>query len=103
MCQAKVWQMNPPVFDNRPLVVMCCGDNDEAKQQIAVLIEDVGCKAKDMGNLKYARMLETAAAVVIKMLFVRTRYPYSFDFNTPKSKGDLNKNQHTIYAVFIHS
>ncbi|PSO69911.1 MAG: hypothetical protein BRC40_14305 [Cyanobacteria bacterium QH_8_48_120] len=59
--------MNPPVFDNRPLVVMCCGDNDEAKQQIAVW------------------------------------YPYSFDFNTPKSKGDLNKNQHTIYAVFIHS
>ena len=69
MCQAKVWQMKPPVFDNRPLVVMYCGDNDRAKQQIAALIEDVDCEAKDMGDLKYARMLEPAAAIVIKLLF----------------------------------
>jgi 8-hydroxy-5-deazaflavin:NADPH oxidoreductase len=69
MCQAKVWQMNPPVFDDRPLVVMYCGDDDQAKEQIAVLIEDVGCEAKDIGDLKYARMLEPAAAIVIKLLF----------------------------------
>ena len=69
MCQASVWQMNPPVFDDRPLVVMYCGDNDRAKQQVAVLIEDVGCEAKDIGDLKYARMLEPAAAIVIKLLF----------------------------------
>ena len=69
MCQAKVWQMNPPVFDDRPLVVMYCGDNDRAKQQIVALIEDVGCEAKDIGDLKYARMLEPAAAIVIKLLF----------------------------------
>ena len=69
MCQAKVWQMNPPVFDDRSLVVMYCGDNDPAKQKIAVLIKDVGCEAKDIGDLKYARMLEPAAAIVIKLLF----------------------------------
>ncbi len=69
MCQAKVWQMNPPVFDDRPLVVMYCGDNDRAKEKIAVLIQDVGCEAKDIGDLKYARMLEPAAAIVIKLLF----------------------------------
>lgn len=69
MCQASVWQMNPPVFDERPLVVMYCGDNNRAKQQVAVLIEDVGCEAKDIGDLKYARMLEPAAAIVIKLLF----------------------------------
>lgn len=69
MCQAKVWQMKPPVFDARPLVVMYCGDNDLAKQKIATLIEDVGCEAKDIGDLKYARMLEPAAAIVIKLLF----------------------------------
>ena len=67
MCQAKVWEMKPPVFDGRPLVVMYCGDNNQAK--IAVLIEDVGCEAKDIGDLKYARMLEPAAAIVIKLLF----------------------------------
>lgn len=69
MCQAKVWQMKPPVFDDRPLVVMYCGDNDKAKQQVAVLIEDIGCEAKDIGELKYARLLEPAAAIVIKLLF----------------------------------
>ena len=69
MCQASVWKMNPPVFDDRPLVVMYCGDDNRAKQQVAVLIEDVGCEAKDIGDLKYARMLEPAAAIVIKLLF----------------------------------
>ena len=69
MCQASVWKMNPPVFDDRPLVVMYCGDNDSAKEKIAALIEDVGCEAKDIGGLKYARMLEPAAAIVIKLLF----------------------------------
>lgn len=69
MCQAKVWQMQPPVFDNRPLVVMYCGNDSQAKAKIAVLIEDVGCEAKDIGDLKYARMLEPAAAIVIKLLF----------------------------------
>ena len=69
MCQAKVWEMKTPVFDDRPLVVMYCGDNDQAKAKIAVLIEDVGCEAKDIGDLKYARMLEPAAAIVIKLIF----------------------------------
>ena len=69
MCQAKVWQMKPPVFDDRLLVVMYCGDNAQAKQQVAVLIEDIGCEAKDIGDLKYARLLEPAAAIVIKLLF----------------------------------
>lgn len=69
MCQAKVWQMKPPLFDGRPLVVMYCGDNNQAKDKISVLIEEVGCEAKDIGDLKYARMLEPAAAIVIKLLF----------------------------------
>lgn len=69
MCEAKVWKMTPPVFDDRRLVVMYCGDNQKAKQKVASLIEDVGCYAKDMGELKYARMLEPAAAIVIKLLF----------------------------------
>ncbi len=69
MCQAKVWKMQPPLFDDRRLVVMYCGNNDEAKAKIAVLIEDVGCEPQDIGDLKYARMLEPAAALVIKFLF----------------------------------
>jgi len=69
MCQAKVWQMNPPVFDGRRLVTLFCGDDADAKQQIATLIEEIGCEAVDLGELKYARLLEPAAAIVIKFLF----------------------------------
>ena len=35
MCQAKVWKMSPPVFDDRRLVVMYCGDNEDAKKKVA--------------------------------------------------------------------
>ncbi len=69
MCEAKVWQMDPPIFDDRKLVTLYCGDNAEAKSRIATLITDIGCEALDLGELKYARSLEPAAAIVIKLLF----------------------------------
>ena len=69
MCQAKVWQMDPPVFDGRRLVALYCGDDADAKRRIATLITDIGCEAADVGDLKYARLLEPAAAIVIKFLF----------------------------------
>jgi hypothetical protein len=69
MCQAKVWQMEPPLFDGRRLVTLYCGDDANAKHQVASLIEDVGSEPLDLGELKYARLLESAAAIVIKLLF----------------------------------
>jgi len=66
-CNAVVWQMEPPVFDGRRLVVLYCGD-DAAKQKVAALIENTGGEAADLGELKYARLLEPAAAIVIKFI-----------------------------------
>jgi predicted dinucleotide-binding enzyme len=68
MCNAGVWQMDPPVFDGRRLVVLYCSDDADAKRQVATLIEDVGAEAVDLGALKYARLLEPAAAIVIKFI-----------------------------------
>ena len=68
MCQASVWKMDPPTFDGRRLVVLHCGDDAEAKRQVATLIEGIGCEPVDLGELKYARLLEPAAAMVIKFL-----------------------------------
>jgi len=76
MCQAKVWEMDPPVFDGRRLVVFHCGDDVSAKRQVATLIEDVGGEPLDLGELKYARLLESAAAIVIKLLMAG-RDPYT--------------------------
>lgn len=45
-----------------------CGDDAEAKRQAATLISDIGCDPVDIGELKYARLMEPAAAIVIKLL-----------------------------------
>ncbi len=68
MCQATVWGMEPPVFDGRTLVTLYCGDDLGAKRQAATLIEDLGSAPFDLGELHYARLLEAAAAIVIKLL-----------------------------------
>lgn len=69
MCQATVWQMDPPLFDGRRLVVLTCGNDPSAKGQVAGLIEEIGAEPVDLGPLAYARLLEAAAAIVIKLLF----------------------------------
>ena len=61
--------MDPPLYDGRKLVVLHCGNDDAAKGQAVTLIEQIGCDHVDLGELKYARLLESAAAIVIKLLF----------------------------------
>jgi 8-hydroxy-5-deazaflavin:NADPH oxidoreductase len=63
-----IWQMEPPLFDGRRLVVLYCGDDAAAKQKVAALIENTGGEPADLGELKYARLLEPAAAIVIKFI-----------------------------------
>ncbi len=69
MCQASVWEMDPPEFDGRKLVTLCCGDDSAAKERVFELIECLGCEPVDVGELKYSRLLEAAACIVIKFLF----------------------------------
>jgi len=69
MCQASVWKLTPPEFDGRRLVVLYCGDDEVAKTRVAGLIEETGCRHVDLGGLEHARLLEPAAAIVIKLLF----------------------------------
>ncbi len=69
MCQASVWEMDPPVFDGRALVTLTCGGDAKAKQTVHALIETLGGEAVDLGALTYARLLEPAACIVIKLLF----------------------------------
>ena len=69
MCQASVWEMDPPEFDGRNLVTLYCGDESGAKLKVAQLIECIGCDPVDVGELKYSRLLEASACIVIKLLF----------------------------------
>lgn len=69
MCQASVWEMDPPEFDGRKLVTLYCGDQAGAKSKVAELIECLGCDPVDVGELKYSRLLEASACIVIKFLF----------------------------------
>ena len=69
MCQASVWEMEPPEFDGRKLTALYCGDESAAKSTVAELIECLGCEPVDVGELRYARLLEASAGIVIKFLF----------------------------------
>ncbi len=69
MCQASVWEMDPPIFDGRQLTALYCGDDSAAKSTVAELIESIGCEPVDVGELRFARLLEASACIVIKFLF----------------------------------
>lgn len=67
LCEAGVWRMDPPVFDGRALAVPYCGA-DEAKRIVLPLIESLGLRAVDIGDLSQARHLEAMAIVMINIL-----------------------------------
>lgn len=68
-CQAAVWAMQPPTFDDRPLTVPLCGDHQAAKDTVAGLVRDLSCLPLDVGSLHRARHLEAMAAIVISLLY----------------------------------
>lgn len=67
LCEAGVWRMDPPRFDGRALTVPYCGA-EEAKQVVRPLIEALGCRAVDVGDLAQARHLEAMAILMINVL-----------------------------------
>lgn len=69
LCQVAVWELDPPVFDGRALVVPYCSDDAGAGETGAQLIRDVGCAPMNLGALYYSRSLEEMAAIVISRLF----------------------------------
>jgi 8-hydroxy-5-deazaflavin:NADPH oxidoreductase len=76
LCQAQVWQMEPPKFDNRRLAVPYCGDHSVALEMTALLIADLGGEPVPVGDLRHAHHLEAMAAIVISLLF-GGRDPYT--------------------------
>jgi predicted dinucleotide-binding enzyme len=67
LCEADVWRMDPPAFDGKPLAVPYCGAQ-EAKRIVRPLIEALGCRAVDVGDLSQARHLEAMAILMINIL-----------------------------------
>jgi predicted dinucleotide-binding enzyme len=69
LCHARVWRMDPPVFDGRRLVVPYCGDDPAALDAARRLIADIGCEPLPVGDLRHAHHLEAMAAIMISLLF----------------------------------
>jgi 8-hydroxy-5-deazaflavin:NADPH oxidoreductase len=69
LCHARVWQMEPPVFDGRGLTVPYCGDDSTAADLTKRLIKDIGCEPLPVGDLRHAHHLQAMAAIVISLLF----------------------------------
>ena len=81
------FEMDPPDFDGRPLAVLYCGDDDAAKATVATLIAEIGCDPVDTGELKYSRLLEASACLVIKFLFAGRDPRTIFNFIQPETKS----------------
>jgi predicted dinucleotide-binding enzyme len=58
-----VWRRAPQ--PGQPLGVPICGDDQEALDQVAVLVRDLGCEPVQAGGLERARLLEATAAFAI--------------------------------------
>ena len=86
MCQASVWEMDPPTFDGRRLAALYCGDDEAANARVAELIGDLGCEPVSVGELRYSRLLEAAAAIVIKFLFAGRDARTVLNLIQPESK-----------------
>lgn len=76
LCEAHVWRMEPPIFDNRRLAVPYCGDHSAALDMTRQLIADLGGVPLPIGDLQHAHHLEAMAAIVISLLF-GGRDPYT--------------------------
>ena len=83
LCEAQVWEMNPPVFDGRKLVVPYCCDCEDSASVASQLISDTGCQPMKLGRLIYARHLEAMAAIVISRLFGGADALSVFNWITP--------------------
>ena len=68
LCHADVWRMPAITFDGRPLTVPYCGDDPEALDVTAHLIEDTGGIPLHTGDLRHAHYLEASAAIIIAQL-----------------------------------
>jgi predicted dinucleotide-binding enzyme len=69
LCHARVWEMRPPMFDGRRLVVPYCGDHPAAHESTRELIRDIGGEPLLAGGLRHAQYLEATAAIVIALLW----------------------------------
>ncbi|GAA1010175.1 NADP oxidoreductase [Acrocarpospora pleiomorpha] len=69
LCHARVWQLKPPTFDGRRLVVPYCGSHPGAQEMTRHLIADIGGEPLPIGDLQQAHHLEAMAAIVISLLF----------------------------------
>ncbi len=58
-----VWRRAPQ--PGQPLGVPICGDDQEALDQVAHLVRDLGCEPVNAGGLERARLLEATAAFAI--------------------------------------
>jgi hypothetical protein len=63
-----------PKYDTKPTMLIC-GNDDAAKKQVSILIEKLGYKTTDTGNLSQALHLEHMTLLWVKMVRVNGHHP----------------------------
>jgi 8-hydroxy-5-deazaflavin:NADPH oxidoreductase len=65
LCAAEVWESDRRTFDGRRLIVPLCGNDSASLDRVAGLARDLSLEPVVAGDLRQARHLEAAAALVI--------------------------------------
>lgn len=68
-CAAEVWESDTRVFEGRRLAVPLCGDDPEALQRVATLVEDLKLQPLSAGGLHRARYLEAVSVFTVGLWF----------------------------------
>jgi predicted dinucleotide-binding enzyme len=65
----------------RPASLVLCGDDDDAKHAVSVLVEDLGFEPIDVGGAEQTPLVEALAHLVIHLAYTQGRgfFVYRFD------------------------
>jgi 8-hydroxy-5-deazaflavin:NADPH oxidoreductase len=68
---------------SRPPSLVYCGDDADAKETVAHLIQDIGLEPIDAGGLEVAPNLEAFALLIIGIAYQQGRGPFAYRFEAP--------------------
>jgi len=83
MAQASIWDVEMSEPGARRLGVPICGDDTDAKLEVARLVRDTGHEPHDVGPLHRAKLLEACASLVISQIFTRQNPRIVLDLVVP--------------------
>ena len=82
-CVGNAFMVNPTFSGNRP-VMFICGKNDDAKKEVAELLDKLGWDFEDFGGVKSARAIEPLCILWCIPGMLRNEWSHAFTLLKPQ-------------------